>query len=76
MSPTPISSFSREYGQLEQQVEHLTKQVEHLTTTVEAMNVLMQEARGGWRTLAWLGGMSATVGGFASWASSHIKFTP
>lgn len=34
----------------------------------------LSEARGGWRTLMWLGGASATLGGVGVWISQHLTF--
>lgn len=31
-------------------------------------------ARGGWRTLMWLGGAAAGVGSLVAWVSQHITF--
>jgi hypothetical protein len=31
-------------------------------------------ARGGWRTLLWLGGAAASAGGLVAWISQHITF--
>jgi hypothetical protein len=32
----------------------------------------LSEARGGWRTLMWLGGAAASLGGLATWAAQHL----
>ncbi len=66
----------RSYGRLEAQVEQLHKAVEALTKDVHVMRNLMEQGRGGWRTLAWLGGVMGTLGGIIAWLLSHIKVAP
>lgn len=34
----------------------------------------LSEARGGWRTLMWLGGAAGALGGLITWASQHLTF--
>ena len=65
----------RDYGRMEAQVEQLTKDVHALRETVSAMNDLMQQSKGGWRTIVFLGGIAGTMGAFISWALTHVKLT-
>jgi hypothetical protein len=39
------------------------------------MRDLMEQSKGGWRTLVWLGGIAGTVGGAVGWVVSHIKIS-
>ena len=63
----------RDYGQLEEQVKRLIKDVDSLTENVQAMRDLMEQSKGGWRTLVWLGGVAGSAGAAISWAMTHIK---
>ena len=63
----------RDYGQLEEQVKRLIKDVDSLTENVQAMRDLMEQSKGGWRTLVWLGGVSGSAGAAISWAMNHVK---
>lgn len=63
------------YGRMEAQVEQLTKDVHALRETVAAMNDLMQQSKGGWRTIALLAGVAGTTGAVISWIAIHIKFS-
>lgn len=65
----------REYGQLEQQVAELSRDVHTLKENVQAMRDLMEQSKGGWRTLVWLGGIAGTVGGAVGWFVSHVKIS-
>jgi hypothetical protein len=64
----------RDYGKLEAQVEQLVKDVDALTKSVQSMRDLMEQSKGGWKTLVYLGGIAATVGGAANWLISHVRF--
>lgn len=53
---------------LKAQTEALTALQEQMSQVLEKLN----EAKGGWRLLMWLGGAAATLGAALSWAASHI----
>ena len=65
----------RDYGRLEAQVEQLKNDVHALKETVEAMRDMMQQAKGGWRTLMFLSGVAGSIGAALSWIASHLKFS-
>jgi uncharacterized coiled-coil protein SlyX len=73
----------RDFGRLEAQVQHLMASMAEQTVLLEAVNKrigeqheLIQQARGGYRALAWLLGAAATLGGFIaatfSWIKDHL----
>ena len=68
-------------ARLESEVSHLTKIVEELKVSnaqlVKALTEIqrtLDEARGGWRTLMWVGGAAASAGGAVSWILTHITW--
>lgn len=61
----------REYGQLESEVRHLQKTVESMQADIKVMRDLLEQGRGGWRTLVWLGGAAATLSAGISWLVTH-----
>ena len=63
----------RDYGQLEEQVKRLIKDVDSLTVNVQAMRDMMEQSKGGWRTLVWLGGVAGSAGAAISWAMNNVK---
>lgn len=71
----------REYGKLEAQVDRIIKDVDalkdeikELKDSIQAMRDLMEQSKGSWRTIVFLGGIASTVGGAVAWIASHIKF--
>lgn len=73
----------RSFGQLEGAVKALADRVSELTDDMEgmrrdlrALTGVLSEAKGGWRTLAWLAGAAAAAGSVVTWIVTHIKFQP
>lgn len=64
----------RDYGRLEATVDQLVKEMHQMKTTMEQMNETMQQARGGWRAIAFVSGVAATVGAAIAWVATHIRF--
>lgn len=64
----------RDLGRMEAQIASMCQKLDKLDREVEAISSTLAEARGGWRTLMWVSGASATIGGliakFAPWVSS------
>lgn len=63
----------RDYGRLEAQVAQLIKDVDAITENVQAMRDLMEQSKGGWRTLVFLGGIAASVSSLITWFLTHTK---
>jgi prefoldin subunit 5 len=68
-------------GRLEAEVVHLTRSVDELKKsnakmgeTLEQIQRTLSEAKGGWRTMMWMGGAAASIGGVISWAATHITW--
>lgn len=56
-------------GQAEQKVVNAAQSVQ----LGEILSKL-SEAKGGWRTLMWLGGAGVSLGGLLAWAAQHLTF--
>jgi len=63
----------RDYGRLEAQVEQLVEDMKGMKADVQAMRDLMEQGKGGWKTLVWLGGLAAAVGSAITWVLAHVK---
>ena len=64
----------RDYGKLEAKVEQLTKDMHEMRVTLREVRDMMNEARGGWRVVMLIGGVSGTLGAAVAWIASHIQF--
>jgi hypothetical protein len=81
---------ARAFGQLEGDVKALRETLEVQNKTLEAQNAVLatvtrdlseikttlSEARGGWKTLIYIGGASATAASAVTWIMQHIRFGP
>lgn len=63
----------RDYGRLEAQVEQLIEDMKGMKANVQAMRDLMEQGKGGWKTLVWLGGLAAAVSSAITWVLAHAK---
>lgn len=59
-----MNSNDREMGELSARVAHLESTLGELKDDMRAVRETLSEAKGGWKTLMLVAGMSATVGGF------------
>ena len=79
---------ARAFGQLEGEVKALKLAMDAQNETLEKQNsaladlakelakvsTTLAEARGGWRTLIWIAGASASAAGVVTWVLQHITF--
>jgi hypothetical protein len=79
---------ARAFGQLEGEVKALSITLESQNRTLEAQNSVLAEltrelseikttlaeARGGWKTLLWIGGASASAATAVTWVLQHLSF--
>lgn len=54
-------------------MESQNEQIAAIRGQLDQVLTALGEARGGWKTLMWLGGAAATFGGFMSWALTHVE---
>jgi hypothetical protein len=80
MMSDPITPDSLQIARLEAQFSFMRATLEKLDARMgsmegrmESMERQLAEARGGWRTLVWLGGAAASLGAGISWVLSHVR---
>jgi hypothetical protein len=73
----------QEFGRLQAQVETLiasdaekTELLKTMAVSISAIQLQLAEARGGWRLLVALGGMSGTIGAVIAWFAHEILRAP
>jgi hypothetical protein len=66
---------SREVGKHDAQIESLQEDMRSLKSDVAEIKEILNQTKGGWKALAILGGISATIGGVVAkvvgWYYSH-----
>lgn len=70
---------ARAFGQLEGEVKALhamlaeqNKTLADLSSQLDLVNKTLAEAKGGWKTLVWLGGVSASAASAITYLLTHI----
>ena len=66
-------AMQRDLGRLEAQMENVVKTLSDLEKQVSEISHTLAEARGGWRTLMWVSGASATIGGLIAKFAPYIS---
>lgn len=56
------SQIHRDIGRLEGQVRAMESQIVDMKTKIDVMHEAITTAKGGWKTLLWVGGASASLG--------------
>jgi len=72
---------ARAFGQLEGEVKALhamlseqNKTLASLSAQLDAVTKTLAEARGGWKTLLWIGGAAAAAASAVTWVLQHLTF--
>lgn len=69
----PITPDSLQIARLEAQFSFMRETLMTMDKRLEVMERQLAEAKGGWKTLMWLGGAAAGLGSLATWALSHLR---
>lgn len=69
-------AIQRDIGRHDAQIETLQEDMRALKNDVHEIKLILSEARGGWKTLVMVGGISATVGAFVAKLASWINIFP
>ena len=75
-----VTEDSVQIARLDERLRQLDTELKALTNGLSDLQVQMgqildklNEARGGWRMLMWLGGGAATLGAAISWVLTHVQ---
>jgi len=75
-----VGLLQGEMKAVQNELESLTEWVKEISVKQDKTNTMIAEAfasgRGTWRTLAFLGSISVTLGGLAGWALHYFKGIP
>jgi phage shock protein A len=74
---------ARAFGQLEGEVKAISQTLEAQNKTLAAVTkelseikTTLSEARGGWKTLIYIGGASAAAASAVTWVLQHLRLMP
>ena len=67
-----IARLDERLRQLDTELKALTHGLEELQVQMGQILDKLNEAKGGWRMLMWLGGGAASLGAGISWALTHV----
>ncbi len=70
-----IAVLQQQMRTVNEQMAKMEKSLEALIDKLEEVSITLTEARGGWRTLMWLGGAAAGVGSAFTWVMTHVKWS-
>lgn len=76
VDPQKFGELTATVNFLSRNMEDLTTTVQHLNMSIAALNKQLDEAKGGWKMLATVATVIATLGGAIGWAIGHIRYEP
>ena len=71
-----IAVLQQQMRTVNEQMARMSKALDDITAKLEEVNITLTEARGGWRTLMWLGGAAAGAGSLFTWILTHVNWGP
>lgn len=69
-----IARLEERMATMDRDLKEQTRQLIELHQQLAQVLETLSEARGGWRTLMWLAGVSSAAGGFVTWALINLQF--
>ena len=69
-------AIQRDIGRHDAQIETLQQDMRALKNDVHEIKLILSEARGGWKTLMMVGGISATVGAVVAKIATAMNWFP
>lgn len=70
-----IAVLQQQVRNINEQMAKMDKTLDTITGKLDEVSITLTEARGGWRTLMWLGGAAAGVGSALTWVMTHVKWS-
>ncbi len=70
-----IAVLQQQMVTMREQMGKMDRTLDTITGKLDEVNITLTEARGGWRTLLWLGGAAAGVGSALTWIMTHTKWS-
>lgn len=71
-----MSEYEREIGEMTARIQHLETTVTEMREDLRTIRDTLLQARGGWKTLMLVAGISATIGGLLAKIVPLLSFMP
>ena len=68
-----LTEISRQLGSIEQSLKQLVEIRQDHELRIKSLECITTQARGGWKIIVFLVGISSGVGALIAWFASHFK---
>ena len=68
-----IARLEVRMSQMDRDMQAQTLKMDVMSAQLDQVLTALSEAKGGWKTMMWLGGAAAVVGGCINWLIEHVS---
>jgi methyl-accepting chemotaxis protein len=74
INPERFGELRAEVASQRREIDRMAVALEQMTAALNEIKQTMSEARGGWRAIAYVAGISSTFTGALTWIISHFRW--
>ena len=72
INPVEFGALKAELAAQRRDIDRIVGRLDELTQSVQKIEKTLSEARGGWKALAWVSGISGSFGVAMTWVANHL----
>jgi len=72
INPVEFGVLKAELAAQRRDIDRIVGRLDELTQSVQKIEKTLSEARGGWKALAWVSGISGSLGAAMTWVANHL----
>lgn len=72
IDPVEFGALKAELAAQRRDIDRIVARMDEMTDAVRKIERTLSEARGGWKALVWVSGISGTLGSALTWVVSHL----
>jgi len=72
INPVEFGALKAELAAQRRDIDRIVGRLDELTQSVQKIEKTLSEARGGWKALAWVSGISGSFGAAMTWVANHL----
>ena len=72
INPVEFGVLKAELAAQRRDIDRIVGRLDELTQSVQKIEKMLSEARGGWKALAWVSGISGSLGAAMTWVANHL----